>query len=149
MQKYFSTFPDGRFGVGLLILRASAGVTTALFGAVLMSRLGAPAVQLAHPGQLILNLLLITGGIFLILGFMTPFVSIIMAGCQLIAEFISLTIAEPVRSESFGSLAVLLLSFVTIVLFFLGPGAYAIDARLYGRRRIFIPSRKNREATWL
>jgi uncharacterized membrane protein YphA (DoxX/SURF4 family) len=147
LQKHYSTFPGGRLGVGLLILRTIVGVATALFGGILVSRLGMYASsQFLYFSHLILGLLLISGGVFLILGLMTPSVSITMAGCQLISAYIRMTVADPHQGKKLGWIVPLLLTSITTALFFLGPGAYSIDARLYGRRRIFIPSSKKEES---
>lgn len=134
-------------GIGLLILRTTVGVATAFFGGILISRLGTIAAgQLSYFCHMVLGLLLISGGIFLILGLMMPSVSITMAGCQLISAYMRLTVENLTQDERFGWTALLLLAGVTIALFFLGPGAYSIDARLYGRRRIFIPARKREDS---
>lgn len=146
MQKYYYKFPEGMLGVGLLILRMTAGVGTALLGGILVSRLGTTATsQFSYFSHLILGVLLIAGGVFLILGLMLPFASIAAAACQVISAFIMLTAAEPPPGKRFGWIALGLLISITITLFFLGPGAYSIDARIYGRRRIFIPSAKKEE----
>jgi len=143
LQKHYSTFPGGRFGIGLLILRTTAGVATVFFGGILISRLGAFAAgQASYLCHLILGLLLLSSGIFLILGLMVPAVSIMMTGLELVAAYISLTVADPLQGKEFGSIALLLLASISIALFLLGPGAYSIDARIYGRKRIFIPSPK-------
>ena len=146
MQKHYSTFPGGKLGIGLLILRTATGVATALFGGILMSRLEMfAASQVSYLCHLVLGLLLISGGIFLILGLMMPSVSITVTGCQLISAYIGVTVANPLQDKRFGWIAPLLLASTTIALFFSGPGAYSIDARRYGRRRIFIPAPKNEE----
>lgn len=143
MQKHYSTFPGGKLGIGLLMLRTTAGVATVFFGGIFMSRLGTlTAGQVSYFWHLVLGLLMISGSVFLISGLMVHSISIMVAGCQLIAAYISLTVAAPLQDERFGWTVLLLLAFITIALFFLGPGAYSIDARLYGRKRIFIPSPK-------
>lgn len=143
MQKHYSTFPGGKLGVGLLILRTTVGIATAFFGGILISRLGAfAASQVLYLLHLVLGLMLISGSIFLILGLVTPSVSITVAGCQLISAFIRLTAADPPQGKRFGWIAPLLLAAITIAFFFAGPGGYSIDARIYGRRRILIPSSK-------
>lgn len=147
MQKLYSAFPGGMLGIGLLILRTTTGVGTVLFSGILVNRLETfPTSQFSYFSHLILGLLLILGSIFLILGLMVPFASMAVAGCQLIAAYIRLTVADPLQGERFGWIALLLLASITIALFFLGPGAYSIDARLYGRRRIFIPSSKKEKS---
>jgi uncharacterized membrane protein YphA (DoxX/SURF4 family) len=55
------------------------------------------------------------------------------------------SVGDPLQGRRFGWISLLLLAGVTIALFFLGPGAYSIDSRRYGRRRIFIPARKGEE----
>ena len=146
MQKLYSTFPGGMFGIGLLILRTAAGVATGACGGILLSRLEAVAnSQFSYISQLILSLLLITGSVFFLLGLMMPFVAITVAVCELAAAFIRLIQTTPPQESRFGWIEVLLLASVATALIFLGPGAYSIDARLFGRRRIFIPSSKNEE----
>lgn len=143
LRKHYSTFPGGKLGGGLLILRTTIGVGTALFGGILISRLESLAAgQVAYFCHLVIGLLLISGSVFLILGFVTPSVSITVVGCQLISAYIGLSVGNPLQGKRFGWVALLLLAGVTFALFFLGPGAYSIDANLYGRKRIFIPSSK-------
>jgi uncharacterized membrane protein YphA (DoxX/SURF4 family) len=144
MQKYYYKFPEGMLGVGFLILRTTAGVGTAILGGILVSRLGTIGInQFSYFSHLILGVLLISGSVFLISGLMLPFASIAAAACQVLAAFIMLTATDPPPGKRFGWIALVMLISITITLFFLGPGAYSIDARLYGRRRIYIPASKN------
>jgi uncharacterized membrane protein YphA (DoxX/SURF4 family) len=146
LLKYYYKFPEGMLGVGFLILRTTAGVGTALLGGILVSRLGTTAVsQFSYFSHLILGVLLIAGSVFMILGLMLPFASIAAAACQVIAAFMMLTAGDPPQGARFGWIALALLVSITITLFFLGPGAYSIDARIYGRKRIFIPSSKKED----
>ena len=147
MQKLYSTFPGGTPGIGLLILRTAAGIATGIYGGILLSRLETTINgQFSYFSHLILSLILITGSVFLILGLMTPFVSITLAVSELIAAIIRLTLPNPLDGFRFTWIALLLLASIATALFFLGPGAFSIDARLFGRRQIFIkPSKKERE----
>lgn len=146
MQKLYSIFPGGSHGIGLLILRIAAGVAAGFFGGTLLRRPEtAMNSQISFIGHLILSLLLISGSIFLILGLMMPFISITMAVCELTAAYLKLALVDPAPGSGFSWIALLLLASIAIALFFLGPGAYSIDSRLFGRRRIFIPSSKKEE----
>ena len=98
MQRLFSSFPDGRPGAGLVILR----ITVA---AVLVMETGsATALFVAAP---------------LAAGFMTPAAAVVAAATALVLQ-----------SPSLAAIAV--------ALALLGPGAYSVDARLFGRREIVI-----------
>lgn len=146
MQKHYSKFPGGRLGIGLLILRTSTGIAAALSGGLLINRLeGLATVQFLYFVYLIAGVLLIAGSVFLILGFLLPFVLIGLAATELGAAAVRLLIADQMPGDDFGSIASFLLVSITIALFFMGPGALSIDARIYGRRRIFIPSPKKPE----
>jgi hypothetical protein len=147
LQKHYSNFPGGAPGIGLLILRTSAGVATALYGALLIGGLARLTTgQFSFFSNLILGLLLVAGSVFLILGLLMPFVLTVLAASELGAASVRLMIADQMAGDNFGWIALFLLVSITIALFFVGPGAYSIDARLYGRRRIFIPSPKKPES---
>ena len=139
MQKLYSTFPGGTPGIGLLILRTAAAIATGTYGGILLSRLETTINgQFSYISHLILSLILITGSVFFLLGLMMPFVSITLAVSELIAALIRLTLPNPLDGFRFTWIALLLLASIAAALFFLGPGAFSIDARLFGRRQIFI-----------
>jgi uncharacterized membrane protein YphA (DoxX/SURF4 family) len=147
LQKHYSSFPGGVPGIGLLILRASKGVATALYGGIVIACFERITTdQFSYFSNLILGLLLIAGSIFLILGLLMPFVLTVLAASELGAVAVRLMIAEQMPNDKFGWILLFLFVSITIALFFVGPGAYSIDARLYGRRRIFIPSPKKPES---
>jgi uncharacterized metal-binding protein len=73
----------------------------------------------------------------LLLGFLTPILSIIAclaAGANLLLADQSIEVVYILR---------ILLS---AALFFLGPGAYSVDARLFGLRVTVVPPRKDRNS---
>ena len=78
MQRLFSTFPDGGPGIGLLLLRASAGGLAAATGALcLSSNLDrVPALWATCIG-------LCLTGTALLVGFMTPYASLLLGLCLL------------------------------------------------------------------
>jgi putative oxidoreductase len=117
----YSTFPTGKPGVGLLFLRLAAGCS-----------LIAERIQLMLPMPSSpwweINLALILIGICICLGFWTP----ILAGVEAIGELL-MTVIHSGHYESH-----LLLAILGISLAMLGPGAWSIDALLFGRKRITV-----------
>lgn len=126
MQRLFSTFPNSRPGVGILALRLAAAIAL-MTGGVPELR-GAP-----HSVVLPMQVLVIVVGIFLLVGFWTPFAGALQA-------IIELWIAAS-RASTPG--IHLLLAVLGASLVMLGPGAWSIDARLFGRKRIDIPGRSS------
>lgn len=124
MQRLFSTFPDGWPGAGLLLLRLAAAIPL-LIGA-------SPELHgLPHSTSSAVHLVAIGAGIFLFAGLWTP-----LAGAlQAIIEI--WTIFTPARDSGIH----LLLAALGLGLVMLGPGAWSIDARLFGRKRIEIRNR--------
>jgi uncharacterized membrane protein YphA (DoxX/SURF4 family) len=120
MQRLFTTFPNHWPGTGLLLLRI-AGAAPLLAGPVAFvcnaSREHSLPAELAG---------LFTGGL-LAAGFLTPF-----AGCfqVLLQAWLGFHDGEAARAEH-GLLAV-----TGLVLVMTGPGAWSVDARLFGRKRI-------------
>jgi hypothetical protein len=121
-------FPQGGPGIGLLLLRLAAA--------------GMFALNLTHQFNftsgalhwfIILSIGIVSLG--LLLGFLTPILSVIgclAAGANLLLGDQSIEVVYILR---------LLLS---AALFFLGPGAYSVDARLFGLRVTVVPPRKEK-----
>ena len=123
LQRLFSTFPDGWPGTGLLLLRLGIGIALIYFGAASLS------VEIRVPIVVAQNLIAAGAGILLLAGLWTP----VMGGLIALDEIwiaVSLQVAGRNGILIHGFLA--LLSSCAAML---GPGAWSIDARLFGRRR--------------
>ncbi|HZC66572.1 MAG TPA: hypothetical protein VE545_08355 [Candidatus Dormibacteraeota bacterium] len=120
MQRLFAMFPEGGPGVALLFLRVSAAAGFFLTFA------NGRVVAAAHWAFLCMAGL----GAALCLGILTPIISILIAALEVVQLFIS-----------DGSVwLVTLLPIVNVAaLALLGPGAYSIDAWLFGRRVLMAP----------
>lgn len=117
MQRLFSTFPAGRPGVGLLLLRLALAYML--------------LTHVPHLGALTLPALSMIACVgvssFLAFGFLTPLASV--AGFT--AGSVCLASGHDVAADL--TLMVLMLSLALI-----GAGAYSVDAKLYGRREIVL-----------
>lgn len=78
-----------------------------------------------------LGILAILLGAALIAGFVTP-----IAGGLVAIGDIGAVLFDPILPTVF-------IATVAVAIVLLGPGAFSIDARLYGRREIFIPRSTN------
>jgi len=133
LQRIFSTFPDGLPGTGLLLLRAAAGAALLVQGAAYLAdsndlRLTTVAVAL----------LTIVSGSLLLVGYLTPFASI-LAGLTSVSIGFS-WFPAPSLDLFESRLAAALATVIAASLVCLGPGAFSLDARLFGRHEIIIPS---------
>ena len=129
MQKLYSNFARGWPGTGLLILRLAAGIPLIFFS--MQSLLGADP---ARPVRVVLEAGGAVGGIFLIAGLWTPLAGVLVALTQLVVLF-----SQPFFKQSYPFAHVFLLV-LGAALAMLGPGAWSIDARLFGRKRLIPPS---------
>lgn len=86
-----------------------------------------------------LAFLLVLGGSGLILGFLTPLASGVVAICALATNFPFLP-RPPLASMS-SAVVSLLMVVIAIAISLLGPGAFSVDGHLFGRREIVIPPR--------
>jgi uncharacterized membrane protein YphA (DoxX/SURF4 family) len=132
LQRLFSTFPGSWPGFALLLLRVIVGVTAMVQGILYVSRGGHVAAVAIFSGLL----LAITGGCLLI-GFLTPIASV-LAGVACMASTISL-LPAPTGNLFDGALVSLEMMVMAVSVALLGPGAFSLDARLFGRREIVIP----------
>ena len=132
----FSIFPEGWPGAGLLLLRAACGIVLITQGgAVLEDR-----TELGFVGWAVFFVVIVVGSLLLI-GLQTRLAA--LAGAV-----ISLSSLFPLVSGlDAGPLAVrmtaLLSAVVAAAVMCLGPGAMSLDARLFGRREIIIPTRSS------
>jgi hypothetical protein len=124
VQRLFSTFPEGWPGTGLAFLRAVAAVATLQHAlpAVLATNVAAPVV---------LQLFAASSATCLLAGLWTPVAGVILAMAEL-----SLAFVHPPDPSNH-----MLIGTIGAALAMLGPGAWSVDARLFGRKRIQIPQR--------
>ena len=124
MQRLFSTFPGGSPGIGLLCLRFGTGIPLAQCAVTALS-----AAPLG--GSVACNLLAAVAGIPLLAGLWTPIAATVLA-----IDELWLAISQPAAAWTHLPLALLGAS-----LALLGPGAWSIDSRLFGRKRIDLRER--------
>ena len=125
LQRLFSTFPSGWPGAGLLLFRLCLGIPLILFGVADFSTWHVFAG---------------IGGIFLIAGMWTPPTGILIA----IVE--SWTAWSLYRSRLPAAEMHVLLAGLSVSVAMLGPGAWSVDARLFGRKRFDVDGRRGRKA---
>jgi|SRR5215470_3062854 len=129
LQRLFTTFPGGWPGFGLLLLRAVVASAIIFNGVQFLS---------AWPdlSALIVVSFSFTAGLCLLLGVITPIASLIVAFGTLAYHFLGITNPGGFVVSSFLAFRITALALATACL---GPGAFSLDARVFGRRKIHIP----------
>jgi uncharacterized membrane protein YphA (DoxX/SURF4 family) len=127
VQRLFSTFARGWPGVGLLLLRVTAGITL-----VVRSTLVLENTPIFGTG--FFQLFIATAGLLLIAGLWTPVAAAVMVLLEL----------WRIISRHGDPASDILLCVLALAIALLGPGAWSVDARLFGWKRIEIDTRKNK-----
>jgi uncharacterized membrane protein YphA (DoxX/SURF4 family) len=123
VRRLFSTFAHGWPGLGLLVMRLVGG--TAFVARAADTMPGGPATGVAAA------VLAIAAGLCLLAGLWTPIAGSLVAA---IGIWFAFTHAED-------PLASVLLATIGAGLALVGPGAWSIDARLFGWKRIDVHGR--------
>ena len=119
MRQLFSTFAHGAPGVGLLLIRLLAGTLLLARGAVAL--LSGPPIEAA-----LLQGLSCALGLLLFAGLWTP-----LAGALIALYGFGSALVEPA-----GRWYSMIAAILGLALALLGPGAWSVDARLFGWRRL-------------
>jgi len=113
-------FPGGPPGLALVLLRL--GVTGGLWQPILEGGPAWSTIRLFGLG---------TVSVLLLLGFATPVVGLITSAIQLMRVVDPFGVGMSISAET-ATVAIHTISALSLVL--IGPGAFSIDARLFGRR---------------
>ena len=123
MRRLFSNFARGWPGVGLLVMRLVAGIAFIARAAATMHN--GPLTTFATA------IVAILAGLCLLAGLWTPIAGSLVAAIGI--WFACTHVEDPLAS--------LLLATIGAALALVGPGAWSIDARLFGWKRIDIRDR--------
>ena len=118
MQRLFTMFPAGLPGVALVLLRIAVAIGTVVADPQAPHWLMVPARVIA---------------LALCLGGLTPILTALSLGLQWVGW--ALVGGYPAIR--------LLAGLVTVALLLLGPGAYSLDARRFGRKLVTFPERED------
>jgi uncharacterized membrane protein YphA (DoxX/SURF4 family) len=127
VRRLFSTFARGWPGVGLLLLRVTAGITLAVRSTLVLE-------NRSTFGTGFFQLFIATAGLLLITGLWTPVAATVMVLFEL---WRIISRHEDPTSD-------ILLCNLALAIALLGPGAWSVDARLFGWKRIEIDTQKNK-----
>jgi len=125
IRRHFSTFADGPPGIGLLLMRLVVCIAL-LIHAVTVLREGPPL------GPALFEAFLILMGLLLAVGFWTPMVGALVA--------VSVLLRALARAAD--GWCCVMVGTLALALALLGPGAWSVDARLFGWKRLQIPDKK-------
>jgi uncharacterized membrane protein YphA (DoxX/SURF4 family) len=129
LRRFFSTFPSGLPGVGLLVLRFAAGSLAIAQGVADCAPI--------RTAEMLLPVVEIGAGALLLAGFLTPFAS---AALAITSSSIAFSWITPARAEINPFSHSLFVAAIAAAITLLGPGWLSFDARFFGRHRIIIPA---------
>jgi len=122
LRRLFSTFAHGWPAVGLLLIRLVVGIALVVRRVIELQ--SAPPISLA-----VIHVLALAAGLLLLAGLWTPIAGVLLAIIEIWGA-----LTHPHDPWSY-----ILLGTLGAALAMLGPGAWSVDARLFGWKRIAPP----------
>jgi uncharacterized membrane protein YphA (DoxX/SURF4 family) len=132
LQKFFSSFPEGWPGIGLILVRLTVAVNAIICAIDALVGPNSHAISTCAVGSLAIAV-----GASIFVGFLTPAASA-AATVGYLMTGVSPSLMAKVNNH-ISALAAFNLAVISAALVLLGPGAFSLDARLFGRREIIIP----------
>ena len=129
LQRAFSSFPSGCPGAALLLLRLAVGGIASLQASIIIA-----TAHGAANGDVLTAALVIVISLALIVGFIAPVAGALLTiGGMIVMLDQGIARQLPMFEAWTARVEFIVLSAVLICL---GPGAFSLDARLYGRREV-------------
>jgi hypothetical protein len=127
-MRFYSSFPNGATGLGLLLLRSlSGGGLADQSHRALGSLLAVPESRTITVGEIALVVVL-AASILIVLGLWTSVAASVAPAAALVPFGFGFVHAD-----------IVLFALLSVVIALLGPGALSLDARLFGWRQIRFP----------
>jgi hypothetical protein len=123
-------FPQGGPGLGLLLLRIAAA------GMFVLN-----LTQRFHFSSKALQWFMLSLIALISLGLLVGFLTLVLTIVACLAAVANLLLADQPLEAVY-----ILTILISAALFFLGPGAYSVDARLFGLRVTVVPPRKDKNS---
>ena len=124
LQRLFSTFPNGWPGIGILLQRVLTATTLFCYGIAHLR-------DTSQFASIVPHMFVAVAGILILVGLWTPIVGALVAVMEMWSIF----------SRSGDPWISIMLAVLGATLAMIGPGAWSIDAHLFGRKHFEIPQR--------
>ena len=131
LPRYISAFPGGWPGIALFLMRAVLASTLLLQGVYYFLEPN------PTPATSLVGLVAVVSGALMLVGFLTPVIAAVVA---LAGTGVALSVFPACTRSLFQPFVALEFAVaILLAILILGPGAFSVDARLFGRREIIIP----------